>query len=181
MKPNRIEIVKHSESNTEITIGAYFDQKKSTMLFYWIIAWFVGGLLLISQYFFTIDNKTKIGIIIWGVFWLYFLQFTYRTYRWRKHGTEKLSIKDGVINYYRHVFKPFKEETVNVASIREIELLEINERNFFQSISLAYWAIGGERILLRTSIGDIRLGMELDDAEAKQLIKLLKGEMKGKN
>ncbi|MBN8703635.1 MAG: hypothetical protein J0M08_11260 [Bacteroidetes bacterium] len=177
---DRISVENPKENYTEVTIKAFFVEKKSQILKFWLIAWLIGGIALISQLFFVTDSQTKVGIIVWAGFWVYFLQFAYKAYQWRKHGYEKIIFDAGVINYYRQVFKPYKQETVNVGSIRDVQVVTYNERNFFQNLTLSYWSISGERIVLDTSIGVIRIGMELTDNEAKQLVKLIKSEM-GRN
>jgi uncharacterized membrane protein len=96
----RISILK-KEKLLSVVILPTTDKKKLGLLFLWLLAWTVCGIIVFVNYFKLTEQKEKIFILIYLSFWLYFEFNIARTFIWKKFGKEKLWIQDNVLHYQR--------------------------------------------------------------------------------
>ena len=68
----RISILK-KENLLSIVILPTTDKKKLGVLFLWLMAWTVCGIIVFINYFKLTDEKAKLFIIGYLSFWFYFL------------------------------------------------------------------------------------------------------------
>ena len=66
------------------------DKKKTNLLFLWLLAWTISGVIVIGNYFTIMQDKTKLLLIIWIAFWAYFEFKIVRVFMWKQFGKEKL-------------------------------------------------------------------------------------------
>src|ERR1044072_6952635 len=99
---NRISVVRN-ESGTSIVISSLAERKKSNTVAALLLLWIVGGAIMIWNFPSIEQDKTKIVMIIWMAFWLYFLYVMVRLWRWKKYGHEVIKINDGMLKYKKDV------------------------------------------------------------------------------
>ena len=69
------------------------DKRKLWILFLWLMAWTVCGMIVFANYFNLTNRDTKIFIIVYLSFWVYFEYKIGRAYTWKKFGKEKFKQK----------------------------------------------------------------------------------------
>lgn len=99
----RISIKKKENHEWSIVILSSIDKTKNRLLFAWLFAWTVSGIIVLTQYFVIIDQQTKIALIVWLGFWAYFEYKIFKAFMWRKFGVEKIKLQDGKLYYKRDV------------------------------------------------------------------------------
>ena len=166
----RISVLK-KEDLLSIVILPTTDKKKLGLMFVWLMAWTVCGVIVASNYFNITDKNSKLFIIVYMAFWLYFEFKIARAFTWKKWGKEKLWIKNGILYYQREVRGRGKISEYNCALINDINLIDIKETNFSFIMGQSFWIKGGERIEMQHQAKTIGFGMQLKTEEAKIILK----------
>lgn len=170
--------IKRTENELSIVILSLVNKLKNRFLFLWFILWSISGLIVLSQYFIMPDPNTKTAIIVWMGFWAYFEYKIFHAYLWRKSGKEKIKINDTKFLYKRDVSGRGKIKTYETDFIKDLRLIEPKENSFTESLNNSYWVIGGEKLAFDYYGKEIKFGLQLDETDAKALLKLILKEIK---
>ncbi|HVA98159.1 MAG TPA: hypothetical protein VNG53_04630 [Bacteroidia bacterium] len=166
--------IEKSENNLHIEILASTDILKRNLLLGWLLIWTVLGVIMVSQYFALKDPNQKTFVIVYMAFWLYYEYKVGKTLRWRTSGKEVIDIKNGVFTMQKLISGKGKEETFDIKDIGELHLFEGREKGFFKSLNNSYWVIGFGTIAFDYDGSEIKFGLQLEEDEAKQLMKQVK-------
>ena len=123
------------------------DKKKLLVLFLWLMAWTICGLIVFANYFNITNRESKIFIVVYLSFWAYFEYKIARAYTWKKFGKEKLWIKKGKLQYQREVSGRGKIKEFDLELVNGLELIEMSPTSFADNINQNF----------RLSIGDIEV------------------------
>jgi len=154
------------------------DKKKTNLLFLWLLAWTISGVIVISNYFTITQDKTKLVLIIWIAFWAYFEFKIIRVFMWKRFGKEKLWIKNGLLLYKEDINGRGKTKEFDLNLISNLELITITNGSIADTFSQTFWVKGGERIQLTCQSKVIKFGMQLADDEAKKIISALNKQLR---
>jgi hypothetical protein len=154
------------------------DKKKTNLLFIWLMAWSVSGVIVIANYFMLTQEKAKMFVIVWLAFWAYFEYKIVKVYMWKRFGKEKIWTKNGKLLYQQDINGKGKINEFDLNLISEINLIEINPGSIADTFSQTFWVKGGERIEFSCQGKITRFGMQLDDNDAKKIITVLKKHLK---
>jgi hypothetical protein len=166
---DRVSILKKDDV-LSIVILPKSDKRKMGIMFLWLLAWTVCGIIVFVNYFQVSDKNSKLFIIIYLSFWAYFEYKIMRAFMWRKYGKEKLWISDGVVHYQQEINKRGKIQEFDYSLIQDLKLIEREEFSFSEVINSSFWIKGGERIEFACQHKVIRFGMQLEDKEAKAIV-----------
>lgn len=170
--------IKRTENELSIVILSLVNKLKNKLLFLWFILWSISGIIVLSQYFIMPYPNTKTAIIVWMGFWVYFEYKIFLAYLWRKSGKEKIKINDKKFLYKRDVSGRGKIKIYETDFIKNLRLIEPKENSFTENLNNSYWVIGGEKLAFDYYGKEIKFGLQLDEVDAKALMKLIKKEMK---
>ncbi|HOZ87484.1 MAG TPA: hypothetical protein PL029_06990 [Bacteroidia bacterium] len=173
----RISILK-KDKLLSIVILPTDDNRKLVMMFFWLLAWTVCGLIVLLNYFRMQDAGSKLFIIIYLAFWAYFEFSILRAFIWKKFGREKLWIQDNVLRYQREVNKKGKIREFNLDLISRFRIIELSKTKLADTINQSFWVKGGERLEFDAQSRLIRLGMQLSDEEARLVLNEVNAFMK---
>jgi len=176
MKSERIEINK--KDGFEIVIKSFYDDAKQSMLVAWVILWTIAGIGIITQFFVPQVEDFKIFLAVWLAFWAYFEYKVIFAFRWRKHGLERIILKDEMLTIIREISGRGLPEKFDVNWIKNLRKKEIKENNIIYSISKAYWNPGDERIVFDYKGKEVYFGKELNEKETKSIIHDLEPRIK---
>jgi hypothetical protein len=166
----RISILK-KEGLLSIVMLPTTDKKKLGIMFLWLMAWTVCGLIVFASYFRLPDRDSKLFVIIYLSFWAYFEYNIVRAFIWKKFGREKLWVRNGILHYQREVNGKGKVREFNLDLISKFNIIELSKTSFVDSFYQSFWVRGGERLEFATQGKVIRLGMQISDEEARTVSK----------
>jgi len=169
--------IKRSEKEASIVILSTTDKIKKTILFIWFVLWSLGGVIVFTQYFLIKDEQTRIAILVWLGFWSYFEYKTFRAVRWRNSGLEKIKLRERKLFYKRDVGGRGKIHVYEFDFIKDLRLIDIKENSFFENLNNSYWVIAGEKISFDYYGKEIKLGLQLDEADSNALFKFIKNKI----
>ena len=170
--------IKRSDEGFSIVILSLADKLKNRLLLLWLALWSIAGIIVFSQYFTITDPNTRIAVIVWLGFWLYFEFKITGAYLWRKSGKEIIKIRENKLLYKRDVSGRGKIKTYTADFIKDLHIVEPKE-SFWESINNSYWVIAGEKLAFDYYGREIKLGLQLDDTDTKALLKTIKTALKG--
>lgn len=176
---NRISILK-KEDLLSVVILPTTDKKKVGLLFLWLMAWSICGVIVFANYFTLTDQNSKLFTIIYLSFWFYFEFNITRAFIWKKFGKEKLWIMDGILHYQREVNKRGKIREFNLDLVGKFSLIDLSKTSFADSFSQSFWVKGGERLEFVSQGKSYRFGMQVSDEEARLLFNEITGFLKSK-
>jgi len=154
------------------------DKKKMNLLFLWLLAWTISGVIVIGNYFTITQDKAKLLLIIWIAFWAYFEFKIIRVFMWKRFGKEKLWIKNGLLLYKEDINGRGKTKEFDLNLISNLELIALTNGSIADTFSQTFWVKGGERIQFTCQSKVIKFGMQLADDEAKKIISTLNKYLK---
>jgi len=154
------------------------DKKKTNLLFLWLLAWTISGVIVIGNYFTITQDKAKLLLIIWIAFWAYFEFKIIRVFMWKRFGKEKLWIKNGLLLYKEDINGRGKTKEFDLNLISNLELIALTNGSIADTFSQTFWVKGGERIQFTCQSKVIKFGMQLADDEAKKIISALNKQLK---
>ncbi len=166
---NRISILK-KEDLLSIVILPSQDKKKLGLLFLWLMAWTVCGMLVFANYFKLSDSNAKVFVIVYLSFWAYFEFNIARAFIWKKFGREKLWIREGILHYQKEINKKGKVREYNLDLVSKFRLIAISNSSFADNFNQSFWVKGGERLEFNSQAKLIRLGMQISDEEARVVL-----------
>jgi hypothetical protein len=172
--------IKHKDDELSIVILAEADTQKNRLLLAWLCLWTIGGLIVFSQYFTFTDPNTKIALIVWMGFWFYFEYKITSAYLWRKSGKEIIKIRNNKFYYKKDVSGRGKLKTYSIDYIKDLRIVESKENAFFENLNNSYWVIAGEKLAFDYYGREIKFGIQLEEQEAKNLLKIIKNEFSKK-
>lgn len=171
---NRVSVLE-KEEGLSLVIKADYDQNKQNMLMVWILAWTIGGIAIFFQTILgDLSRETKIYLMVWMAFWAYFEYLTVLAFFWHKKGIEKILFKSDRFIYRRGIFGIGKPEECYYDLVKNIQLIEFNEKSIIAFLSLSYWQISGETIQFDYQSKRYKFGYNLNKNEQIEISKLLK-------
>jgi hypothetical protein len=173
----RVSILK-KEGLLSIVILPTVDKKKLGLLFLWLLAWTVCGIIVFMNYFKMQDRQAKLFIIIYLSFWAYFEYKILRAFIWKRFGQEKIWVKEGFLNYQRAVNGKGKIKDYDLELVQDLKLIDVHHSSWADTINQSFWVKGGERIQFSVQAKTIFLGMQLNDEEASKVFNELKHVLK---
>ncbi len=174
---NRISTI---EKNNVLSIVIYgqYEKWKTWLLFLWLLAWTVCGLIFLTYLFSMQDRQAKIYFMALLSFWAYFEYKIGKALMWRRSGQEKLWLKDGVFHYQRAINGKGKVYEYQIETIQDLRVEPIESLSWVEQMNNSFWVISGERLVFNAQSKQVRFGLQLQESEAKQLLKLLKNWLK---
>ncbi|MHB8258719.1 MAG: hypothetical protein ACYDCN_00260 [Bacteroidia bacterium] len=170
---NRISTLKAHGVSSFVIIPTATNWKLH-LLFIWLLLWTVSGIIVAGNYFTLTNTNTKIMIVVWLGFWAYFEFRIGRSFIFKKFGKEKIWIKQGKLTYWRDIAGRGKQIAFDKDLIKDLQLIEKNKRDFFQFMNESFWVMGGESISFGYGAKTYRLGVQLNEEDAKELLKQLR-------
>ncbi len=170
---NRVSIVK--EGNVYSVVIMPTDKKwKTGLLFLWLFAWTVCGVIVCTNYFTLSNEKAKVILIVYMAFWAYFEYKIGKAFWFRRYGKEKLWIKNRTLFYKRETNKRGKTKEYDVDLVNDVKIIDHNRGNFFVQMQESFWVIGGERLSFKHGGKEILFGIQLNDEDTEKLHKEIK-------
>lgn len=172
----RITIDK-TEDKLAITILAFKDNAKQTMLLVWIILFSLCGIAIVSQFFGNYDNNTKIFFGVYIAFWLFFEFKVIYAYRWRKIGLEFVTVKKSSIILTKQIGKRGITQNYPKNEISNLRIFENADNNFIKSMTSSYWNINKYTLAFDFNNQVIPFAIDLTKKEANKILSEIKTKM----
>lgn len=154
------------------------EKGKTGLLFLWLFAWTISGIIVISSYPQIREQNAKLMLIVWIAFWAYFEFKIIRVFMWKRFGKEKLWIKNGTLYYQQDINGRGKVKEFDANLITDLRVLTVEKTSFADSFNQSFWVKGGERIEFNSQGKLVRLGMQLPDEDANRIVNELKSFLK---
>jgi hypothetical protein len=149
-------------------------KKKVLLLLIWLLAWTIGGVIIIANYNTLSQQSSKLFVIIWLGFWAYFEYKIVTVYVWKQFGKEKFWIKNGTIYYQQYIKGTEKIDTYVLELASDFHFIPLDNRNYKDVFAQSFWVKGGERIEFTCQNKVVKIGMQLNDEDTNQIIFALK-------
>lgn len=156
------------------------EKKKTNIMFLWLMAWTVGGVIVIASYGTLTQVSVKLFTIIWIAFWAYFEFKIVRVFMWKRFGKEKFWIKNGTVFYQQDINGRGKIKEYDLNLVSDFNLIELQKGNFADVFNQTFWVKGGERLEFTCQGKIIRFGLQLNDEDAGKVLTEIKKFLKKK-
>lgn len=174
----RVSVDRNSE-RTSVVISARYPRGKEAVLVAWTVAWALCGIyIMYGRTELPDGDPVRQYLLVFLAFWAYFMLKVGRATLWRLKGFELWRIKDGTVTIKDSLFGYGKANTYFVDNIQKMAVLESDPSSWKHQWNNSIWIIGGERLVFEHLGKKAVFGKGLNDAEAKQLLGLLKQVLK---
>lgn len=172
---DRIEI-KQSKERFEILIAAKIPGYQFAMLSAWLLAWTIAGIYVLTQVF-SVQDDSKIFMIVWLAFWAYFEYRIGSAWLWRKYGREVFRIEGGQVQLRFEVAYGGNAEEFAQSDLTGFHNLDKDKSAFVKSFYSSFWVVGGETIGFFHK-GRIKMfGRQISTNDADKIIALIKKQL----
>lgn len=169
---DRISVVR-SDAGTSVVISSMADRKKSRLVLSILVLWLIGGVVMIWN-FPTIDqDKTKLVVVVWLAFWLYFFYVLFRLYRWKKFGHEIIKVVKGTLKYKKDVKGRGWVLDYELDKIKKLRSSETESPGWLKNIGGDFWNTDCDSIRFDYEDKEVSLGFQLSKPERMKLIQLI--------
>ncbi len=173
--------VKEEQEGVEITIHPLVDEFKQKMLGVWVLFWTLIGIYLAYEIVFVpAERDLTLFMVVWFAFWIYLEIKTVKSYRYRKSGSEIITIKDDKFIYLRQIGGRGLDSVFDIEWIQEIKKVDDVGNSFFGHMSRSYWTLNNESLELLYKGKVVRFGLDLDENETQQVLGKIKSILKRK-
>ena len=148
------------------------------LLWVWIVAWTACGISIIYEMLQINSNESKIFLIVFSAFWVYFEYKIGYAFFWRKKGKEIIRIAPDKLFLKRDISGRGRELIFESENIRKLKSHQTGEWDFFKFINESYFMIAGEKVSFIYSGKEIKFGIQLSEEEVKKLLKFFKHNTK---
>jgi hypothetical protein len=169
---DRLSVVRN-ENGTSIVISSIANRKRSRAVLAILLLWLVGGVLMIWNFSSIEMDKTKIIVLIWLAFWIYFFYVLFRLYRWKQHGHEIIKIANGVLKYKKDVKGRGWVMDYELSKIKRMRSSETQSPEWVRNLGGDFWNTDCDSIRFDYEDREISLGFQLGTAERAKLIGLI--------
>jgi len=168
---DRIEVHQEKE-RLEIRIGSKIPASQFAMLSAWLLAWTIAGLYVLTQVF-SVQDDSRIFMIVWLAFWAYFEYRIGSVWLWRKYGREVFRIEGDEVQLRFEVAYGGRAEVFSKADLKGFHNLDKDKSAFVKSFYSSFWVVGGETIGFFHK-GRIKMfGRQISTNDADKLIGLI--------
>ncbi len=172
IKANAKVIVDDTESKLVVSILPNISPLQRSMLIGWLVLWVILGVATVL-YYPNAPEQERTLLIVYLAFWLYFLYTSARGLIWNLVGAEFLKVENGELMYKRS-WKDYGRAIVyDGGTIKQLGVLNLDDKSFGKSYGEAFWTIGGEKLGFEYIGRKVAFGMKLTEQDASKLSKLL--------
>ena len=165
--------VDNTDEGSVISIYPQLDTWQLWTLRLWLIAWVLLGMLAIMGMLKAGEGDQLLYAMVFGAFWLYFVYFGARSLVWHQSGREYLRIGEETLDYKRSWSTYGRAVSYDLATIKELGLVNLEGKSFAKSYQNAFWTVGGEQIGFEYLGRKVVLGLRLEENDAKMIIQMI--------
>lgn len=169
----RISVLKDEEVSSFVVLPTDTNWKLY-LLTAWLFLWTVSGCVVLVNYFSVTNTNIKLVVIMWLGFWAYFEFKICKAFLFRKFGKEKIWIKGDKLFYWRDIAGRGKKLEFEKELVKDLAIIEKKKTDFFAFMNESFWIIGGESISFSYASKTYRMGVQLPQEDAKELLRQLK-------
>jgi hypothetical protein len=119
------------------------------------------------------EDNTKIIVIIWLAFWLYFLYVLFRLYRWKQYGHEVIKIAKSVLKYKKDVKGRGWVHDFELSKIRKLRSSDTENPNWLRNIGGDFWNTDCDSVRFDYEDREVSIGFQLEKSERRKLIEVI--------
>lgn len=169
---DRVSVVR-KEGGTSIVISSVADRKKSRLVGALLLMWIIGGGIMFWSFPSITEDRTRIVVIIWAAFWIYFLYVMARLFRWKKYGHEVIKIKDDVLKYKKDVKGRGWVYDFSLAKMEKLRISETENPNWVRNLGGDFWNTDCDSLRFNYEDREISFGYQLSKEERQKLLNVL--------
>lgn len=137
----------------------------------WAIIWTMAGVLAFVGGLKESSGDERLFLLVFMSFWAYFLFYAVRSIIWLRSGAEYLRLGAERLDYKRSWNGYGKVKSFDLQTIKNLGLVNYNDKPFAKSYNETFWTIGGEMIGFEYIGSKVVFGFKLTDAQAKDIVK----------
>lgn len=173
----RISYLQQPDAFTVI-ISQHIPRTSFLLLVGWWAAWWGIGSVFAWELANAEVPEEQMFFSISLAFWAYFAFRVGKVIAWRKWGQEAIRITETTLSV-KNAFGRFGRTTeVPLSSVERMEVVKRDPKKFLHSLDQSFWIMGGESLVVRSSVSRLRLGKQLSMREAGALAQIMDGAIR---
>lgn len=165
------------ENYLSIVISAAANRKKAAIISVILGLWLIGGATVVWNYFGLTDPKTKIVVIVWIAFWLYFSYIMGKGLLWQWSGKEIIQVRDGKLFYKKDTGGRGWVMNYQSDQVKNLKEYAKKSTGWIERFGGDYWSTDCDSLSFQYEDKEIAFGYKLTERESDKIQKLLKKEM----
>ena len=168
-------IIEKNKGETIVAINGKIERWQEALLLSWVVMWTALGVYVFLQLFGDYPRDNKLTFFVYLVFWAYFEFRGVHALLWRLFGQELIKITDSEILYKRDIKSYGKAIRFQRENVKNVRLNEANTKSFASVYHKSFWIVKGGDVLFDYLGKTIALGVQLEEKDARKLMKALRG------
>lgn len=169
----RISYVKDG-NNLSLVITANHSKSKTRFLLGVLLLWLLGGGIIIFNFASLSGEQSKVMLLVWLGFWIYFLYIIGKAWRWNKFGNEIIKISDGTLKLKNDVRGRGWVHTFDAAKIKDLKEYGEGQPAWFKQFGGDYWSTDPDTLSFQCEDQLVAFGYQLTEKEKQDILRLLK-------
>lgn len=165
--------VDNTDTGTVISIYPHLRGWQTWTLRIWLVMWVLVGLLSIMGMLQSVGSEELAYLLAFVGFWIYFIYYATRSLIWHHYGCEYLRIGEESLDYKRSWGSYGRAVSYDLATIKNLGLVNLKGKSFASTYQNAFWTIGGEQIGFEYLGKKVVLGLRLEEKDATRLVKMI--------
>jgi hypothetical protein len=163
--------IKEEDDLLEVSISGRIPSFQFSLLSIWLVGWTIAGILVLIQYFNVNDQNTRLFMLVWFAFWIYFEYRITFAWLWRRSGCERIVFRPDKIEISNEMNGKSKSNFFNTSNVNGVKNLEQEQGLFVKNYHASFWVVGGETIGFYDQGKLHSFARQLSQEEANQLTK----------
>ena len=129
----------------------------------WSGVWTFTGVIGMVGMLKEASQEAMTFLLVFFAFWAYFLFYALRSLIWHRVGAEYIRISDENMDYKRSWGSYGTVRSYDLTTMKNLGMVNYEDKKFARSYSQAFWTIGGEMIGFDYLGRKVALGFKLDE------------------
>lgn len=151
---------------------------QEALIFAWLLSWLLCGAYFVVEMVATDETTVRTFMAVVLGFWGYFMVRGVKIFLWRRIGKEEMVIAAGKFSLRNALGNYGKWQHMDIENVQKLGLIKTGEHNFFRFMETAFWSMGGETIGFQYGKKRMIVGKQLNERDARDLLRLLEGGLK---
>ncbi len=166
------------ENELSIVITSAPDKKRARNIGILFTLWLIGGAMMIAGFFDVEEQKTKVMLLVWMGFWLYFSYVMVKALMWQLAGREIIKVRDGKLLYKRDVQGRGWVHDYDLGAIRNLRARPDESGSWIKRFGGDYWSTDCDSLAFDYKDREIAFGYRLNEKESEKIRKLINAAQK---
>jgi hypothetical protein len=162
----------------QFIIRGKIERWQEALLTAWIVAWTFIGVVVMREYYYSVEREMRMVLVIFLIFWAYYFWKVGRTWVFRLGGNELIRFEGDVLMLKRSFYTFGKTKRYYADIIKDLEVINLSKTSAAYVYENGWWVLGGEKLAFNYQGRSVKFAMQISDRDAADVFQILSKHIK---